>query len=279
MNSLKKVCWYDLYLFGMKLGISCIKAGDIGIGLRSIFNPVRSGFNRYIEAPYAINAMELKKNDSVLDISSPKHVALFVKALYSNNLTSIDIMPDFIEIYKRYESDIGLKDISWEVQDARKLNYENASFDKVYSISVLEHIPDDGDMLTVREIGRILRPGGICSITVPFSTTFKTIYKNSAVYEREFKDEPVFFSRLYDEQAISNRLVIPSGLQEADRIYYRSRFGLETLWDKMPRLVKMSLQWTGPAFSFLGYKKIANLNNGKNDFEGFCCITLIKKQE
>lgn len=275
---MNKTHWYDLYLFGVRLGIASMKAGDKNIGLRSLLNPVRSGFNRYIEAPYALNSLKFEKNDRVLDISSPKHIALYIKESCPVDLTSIDIVSDFISDYKKYARNMGLSGISWEVRDARKLEYKNDSFDKIYSISVLEHISDDGDILTVREIGRMLKPGGICAITVPFSGTFKEIYKNTSVYERDYNGKPVFFSRIYDEQSLEDRLIVPSGLQEVDRIYYCDRIYLEALWERLPRFLQMSLHWAGPFFASLCYKRVKN-KRARKDRNGFCCITLKKNSK
>src|SRR5439155_12736711 len=43
---------------------------------------------------------------------------------------------------------------------------ENDSVDRVFCISTLEHVPDDGIASIVSEIHRILRPGGQCVLTV-----------------------------------------------------------------------------------------------------------------
>lgn len=45
------------------------------------------------------------------------------------------------------------------------LPYADASFDSVVSFQVIEHIRDDGDFL--KEIHRVLRPGGIALLTTP----------------------------------------------------------------------------------------------------------------
>src|SRR3712207_8939918 len=52
----------------------------------------------------------------------------------------------------------------------------NDTFTKVYSISVLEHIPDDGDTRCAAEIGRVLAPGGTAVLTVPFAPTSRDEY-------------------------------------------------------------------------------------------------------
>jgi len=49
--------------------------------------------------------------------------------------------------------------------DALALPFPDASFDHVIASEVLEHIPDD--QLAMREIARVLRPGGTAAVTVP----------------------------------------------------------------------------------------------------------------
>lgn len=51
------------------------------------------------------------------------------------------------------------------VGDALHMPFPDASFDRVIAAEVLEHIPDD--MAAMREIVRVLKPGGRAAITVP----------------------------------------------------------------------------------------------------------------
>jgi SAM-dependent methyltransferase len=51
------------------------------------------------------------------------------------------------------------------VGDALHMPFEDASFDRVIAAEVLEHIPED--MTAMREIHRVLKPGGQAAITVP----------------------------------------------------------------------------------------------------------------
>jgi SAM-dependent methyltransferase len=49
--------------------------------------------------------------------------------------------------------------------DGLRLPFADGSFDRVVCSEVLEHVPDYGAMLA--EIRRVLRPGGICVVSVP----------------------------------------------------------------------------------------------------------------
>jgi ubiquinone/menaquinone biosynthesis C-methylase UbiE len=51
------------------------------------------------------------------------------------------------------------------VGDALDMPFPDASFDRVIASEVLEHIPDD--TTAMREIVRVLKPGGLAAITVP----------------------------------------------------------------------------------------------------------------
>ncbi len=56
-----------------------------------------------------------------------------------------------------------LAGVSFQIADGRYLPYADAAFDFVFCSDVLEHVPDCN--LIVRDIGRVLRPGGRCLIS------------------------------------------------------------------------------------------------------------------
>jgi SAM-dependent methyltransferase len=56
-------------------------------------------------------------------------------------------------------------DVQYVKCDARKLPFATGSFDLCTAWDVLEHVPDDQTML--RELSRVLRPGGRAKISVP----------------------------------------------------------------------------------------------------------------
>jgi len=52
-------------------------------------------------------------------------------------------------------------------QDLTNLSFESSTLDTIVSLEVLEHIPDY--QVALKEIYRVLKPGGQCFITVPFA--------------------------------------------------------------------------------------------------------------
>jgi ubiquinone/menaquinone biosynthesis C-methylase UbiE len=59
------------------------------------------------------------------------------------------------------------RNIRYEVGDIRKLEYPNDHFDKVFCVSVLEHMTTQTDvMAAAKEMYRVLKPGGHLVLTV-----------------------------------------------------------------------------------------------------------------
>ena len=55
----------------------------------------------------------------------------------------------------------------------------DATYDVVMANHVLEHIPDD--RAAMRELFRVLKPGGVALLTTPINATRQTTYENSAI--------------------------------------------------------------------------------------------------
>jgi len=137
--------------------------------------------------------------------------------------------------------------------DVRRLPYRDASFDRISLVSVIEHVPGEGDSLGMAELGRLLKPGGLLVLTVPYAFTEKDFFMDEKVYSQDYHGEPVFFQRHYDESGVEQRLVKPSGLAVARRAYFgepRVAF-FNTFW-VLPgaiKPVKTFYNWLGPWFA------------------------------
>jgi len=92
-------------------------------------------------------------------------------------------------------------DVHFRLINKEKLPFADCECDVVYCISVLEHIPDFEN--TVREMARVLKPGGLCLITCdlgldPRSDTQLTVHG----YERLMSVMKQQFSLLYSDRTI-----------------------------------------------------------------------------
>ena len=114
-----------------------------------------------------------------------------------------------------------------EIQDGRRLSYADNSFDAVFSVSVVEHIPERGDSDAMRELVRVVKPGGLVVITTPFDTTYRETFVDGDVYERASSGAaPVFFERHHDWQTLHDRLIVPSGAKATDIQLWGERPGI-----------------------------------------------------
>jgi ubiquinone/menaquinone biosynthesis C-methylase UbiE len=73
-------------------------------------------------------------------------------------LDIVDIQQPMLDHVMRRAEDNNIGSIVPARADARELPYDDASFDAAYLVTVLGEIPDPG--VVVREIGRVLKPGG-----------------------------------------------------------------------------------------------------------------------
>jgi SAM-dependent methyltransferase len=84
--------------------------------------------------------------------------------------------------------------------DALHLPFADGTFDRVICSEVLEHIPDD--VAAMRELARVLRPGGTMAITVP---RFGPELINWALSD-EYHNVPGGHVRIYRRSVLNDRL-------------------------------------------------------------------------
>ncbi|MBL8013431.1 MAG: class I SAM-dependent methyltransferase [Candidatus Omnitrophica bacterium] len=66
-----------------------------------------------------------------------------------------------------------LETLDWDI--GRGLPFENDSFDRVFCVCVIEHLPSVVRQLLMKEIRRVLKPGGIAGLTTDYDHGRKVI--------------------------------------------------------------------------------------------------------
>jgi SAM-dependent methyltransferase len=163
-----------------------------------------------------------------------------------------------------------------ERQDARSLSCPDAAFDAVYSISVVEHIPEGGDSVALREMARVLRPGGRVCLTVPFSQRYEEEFVGHDVFERRRRSrEKLFFQRRYDRAALEKRLIAPSGLREVERAYFgEPALRFDRNWNHLPAAFRLPLGWATP---FVELALLRELDESRGERAIGVALTLVKE--
>ena len=158
----------EVDMFGRKSSIKLLFSGEFKLFLELICNPLN--IVRYFEIPFVVSSVDWGTVRNCLDISSPRIYFLYILNKYRN--VSYDIInPDVrdLEITSKcldafFHNNGRVKKHSFSVST---LPFSNESFDVVSSVSVIEHIPGNGDSLAIGEMWRVLKPGGKLVLTFP----------------------------------------------------------------------------------------------------------------
>jgi SAM-dependent methyltransferase len=114
-------------------------------------------------APMYVAFADPKNGDRVLDVGTGTGalVSVLEAALGSGDITGVDPSAGFIEYATKNARSSRMR---FEVGDAQKLRFANASFDQALSMLVMNFIPDHDQ--AIGEMRRVTRPGGVVSACV-----------------------------------------------------------------------------------------------------------------
>lgn len=195
--------WIGGFALGLRALAAARSARDLREALRLLFCPI--DLWRYYELAAVLDAIGEPK--AVFDIGSPKVVSELVRTNASAAVWCSDIAKDALR--PRAACRVAVQ------CDATHLPFPDASLPCIISVSAIEHIAGEGDSAAVREVARVLAPGGVAVITVPVVSMYTERWVESDPYGGQARgaDGSVFFSRYYDWPALQERIVVASGMR------------------------------------------------------------------
>jgi ubiquinone/menaquinone biosynthesis C-methylase UbiE len=129
--------------------------------------------------PYAPRRNEVKlvfkqlaaaANQKILDIGCGDGIWTNQLATSSGaKITGLDYSAHDLKIAKKRAAQMKITNINYLKGDAQQMPFRKNTYDKVFSISTLEHIKNDAK--TFKEMYRVLKPGGTAIISVPVDKT------------------------------------------------------------------------------------------------------------
>ena len=140
-----------------------------------------------------LNYLQPKGGEEILDLGCSR--GFYVRELenYTDGAIGVDI------------SETSLKEAvtrKVEYGDITNLDFEANSFDKIYSLHTIEHIPNLRQFFS--EIARVLRPGGIAIIVYPWEPFrgFQAILAALRQYKNPFMARKIHLHRLTPKRII-----------------------------------------------------------------------------
>lgn len=211
---------------------------------------------RCLEFPLIYRHLELEPGMRLLDAGARTSVfPAFVALRHEVEVHAADLDPTVEEQTRVARALAGkLKGTLLARQaDLRRLPYPDGHFDRITVISVIEHVPETGDTEGMRDLARVLKPGGKLILTVPFGMTERDFFMKKKVYTEDYTGEPVFFQRHYTPESLQRRLVEPSGLRVIKQAYFGESglpfFNRFWVLPSFIKPLKAAYAWAGPAFA------------------------------
>lgn len=184
---------------------------------------------RFAEYQFVCEQLALDAGQALVDLACSFNIFQLFLAWSGLRVTGVDIDPGAfrdLEPRLRHVEQTGGRalDYTFEHANALDLPYPDGVFDRVISISSLEHMfvnarPDGvhGDTLGLREAARIVRPGGRLVVSVPMSGggPFREAPEGDADYPEPY--------RLYTPETIAERFLGVAGLRVRAQAYIPHR--------------------------------------------------------
>lgn len=111
-----------------------------------------------------IEYLDIQPREKILDMGCGEgFYSMIFDQLYDCEVIAVDYDPEILSLAKKWLG--GSSRVTVEQGDITNLRFPDNYFDKIVCTEVLEHVEDD--KTAIKELFRVLRPGGVVAITVP----------------------------------------------------------------------------------------------------------------
>jgi len=121
-----------------------------------------------------------KKNESFLELGCGPAFCCYQMAKKEMKVSGMEISLNALKWAKKFFKKKGVKNYNFVFGDIQKMPFKDNTFDLIYGGGVIEHLENPRDV--IKEIYRVLKPGGFVFNTVPFlnigSLTYRQIWGN-----------------------------------------------------------------------------------------------------
>ena len=241
--------WWRFYRTSVQLGVSyLVRHGYLREAVVRTLVPLDP--SRYLELPWVCARLRPAAGDSVLDLASPKLLAIML-GRNGSKVTCVDELTDEVERWQRLAS--GEPNVRFVVADGRSLPFADASFDHAVSVSVIEHIRSPGGAVALGELARCVAPGGRLAVTVPHASEPWDEFREAPAYvDHGDEDGRWFFQHWYSRGELEELIASVPSLRLVELSVARLQPNLNAAYNRtFPLLVPL-----GPLFGVLARERV-----------------------
>ncbi len=127
----------------------------------------------------AITGMDIQPGEKVLDVGMGTGLSLEIYPPHCE-ITGVDISSHMLAKAQKKAEIRGMTNVEFEVMDAMNLEFEDNTFDHVFTSHVVSVVPDPGRVMS--EIKRVCKPGGQIVIVNHFKSRNKVLAKGAELF-------------------------------------------------------------------------------------------------
>ncbi len=231
----------------------------VRFGLRGVLSG-HMDYVRCIEYPLVFQELAPQRGGLLLDVGSGhSHFPLYVASRTPTRVVALDPSEWVVwqrETAARFErrGTLAPRRFFVVLGDGQSAPLRADQFDYISMISTVEHVEGNGDSLVMQELARVLKPGGRLVLTVPYNYgRYRDFWVTNDTYQAAFRGAPLFYQRHYDDDALTKRLITPSGLKLTKRVIFGEPgtrcFNTMFANARLPVLMKAPYLWLTPLFA------------------------------